>query len=143
MSMWKNILQGMVLAVIAGLGIKTGIQSLQTSFAERSNDSEVIAAWNERLEKLIEPIPFERGFVGYLSNKDIPGANFESNDAEGEFVLTQYAIAPLILVRGTEQEWVILNLDPETLKKWREENKDQFEVVRSGGGMTLAHRVTK
>lgn len=141
--MWKKILQGIALAVIAGMGIKTSVESLQASFAERSNDSEVIASWNERLEKLIEPIPFERGFVGYLSNEDIPGTNFNSNDAEGEFVLTQYAIAPLILVRGAEQDWVILNLDPETLKKWREENANQFEVVQSGGGMTLAHRVTK
>jgi hypothetical protein len=92
---------------------------------------------------LIEPIPFERGYVGYLSNEDIPGVTFNSNDAEGEFVLTQYAIAPLILVRGTEQEWVILNLDPETFKKWHEKNQDQFEVISSGGGMVLAHRVAK
>jgi hypothetical protein len=141
--MWKKILQGIVLAVIAGMGIKTSVESLQASFAERSNDSEVISAWNDRLEKLIKPIPFERGFVGYLSNEDIPGANFNSNDAEGEFVLTQYAVAPLILVRGAEQDWVILNLDPETLKKWREENANQFEVVQSGGGMTLVRKVTK
>ena len=141
--MWKKIVQGIVLAAIAGLGIKTSIESLKSSFAERSNDAAVIAAWNDRLSKLIEPIPFERGLVGYLSNEDIPGTTFDSNDAEGEFVLTQYAIAPLILVRGTEQEWVILNLDPQTFKKWREENQNQFEIVRSGGGMVLVHRAAK
>jgi len=141
--MWKKILQGIVLAAIAGLGVKTSVESLQAGFAERSNDSEVISAWDDALDRLIEPIPFERGFVGYLSDEDLPGAAFNASDAEGEFVLTQYAIAPLILVRGTEQEWNILNLDPETLKEWRRENKGVFEVIRSGGGMTLVRRAAK
>ncbi len=141
--MWKNILQGIALAALAALGIKTSVENLYASFSERSNDSRVISAWDDAVERLIEPIPFKRGLVGYLSDEDIPGAAFNSNDAEGEFVLTQYAVVPLILVRGTGQEWVILNLDPETLKRWREENKDQFEFVRSGGGMTLVRRATK
>lgn len=143
MSMWKKILQGIVLTAIAALGMKASVENLRASFAEPSNDSKVISAWDDALERLIEPIPFQRGFIGYLSNEDIPGVNFDSSDAEGEFVLTQYAVAPLILVRGTEQEWNILNLDSETLKKWREENKDQFEFVRSGSGMTLVRRVMK
>jgi hypothetical protein len=141
--MWKKYIQRVVLVAIAILGLKTGIENFKSGIAERSNDATVIAAWNDRLSKLIEPIPFERGNVGYLSDEDVPGTSFNSNDAEGEFVLTQYAVAPLILVRGTEQDWVILNLDPETLKKWREENQSQFEVVRSGGGMVLVHKVTK
>jgi len=138
--MWKKYLQRVVLLAIAILGVKTSVENFKSSIAERSNDAAVIAAWNDRLSKLIEPIPFERGFVGYLSNEDIPGTTFDSNDAEGEFVLAQYAVAPLILVRGTEQEWVILNLDPETFEKWRQKNSNEFEVVRSGGGMVLVHK---
>ncbi len=141
--MWKKVLQGIVLIAIAILGFETAIDNFKSSLAERSNDAEVIAAWNDRLSKLIEPIPFERGFVGYLSSEDVPGAGFDSNDAEGEFVLTQYAIAPLILVRGIEQEWNILNLDSETFEKWYQENADEFEVVRAGGGMYLVHRMAQ
>ena len=105
--MWKKYIQRIVLVVIAVLGLQTGIENFKSGIAERSNDSTIIAAWNDRLAKLIEPIPFERGFVGYLSDEDIPGTTFNSNDAEGEFVLTQYAIAPLIIVRGTNQEWMV------------------------------------
>ena len=141
--MWKKYVQRVVLVAIALLGLKTGIENFKSGIAERSNDAEVIATWNDRLSKLIEPIPFERGLVGYLSNEDIPGTTFDSNDAEGEFVLAQYAVAPLILVRGMEQEWVILNLDSETFEKWRQENAKEFEVVRSGGGMVLVHKVTQ
>jgi hypothetical protein len=141
--MWKKYLQRIALLAIVLLGVKTSIEHLRASFKEHTNDAEVIAAWNERLTKLIAPIPFEHGFVGYISNADIPGASFSPDDIEGEFVLTQYAIAPLILVHGLGQEWDILNLDPQTFEKWRQENADQFEVVRSGGGMYLVHKVTK
>ena len=141
--MWKKYVQRVVLVVIAFLGLKTGIENFKSGIAEHSNDAAVIAAWNERLSKLTAPIPFERGFVGYISNEDIPGAAFDSNDAEGEFVLTQYAIAPLILVRGTEQEWNILNIDPGTFEKWSQDNATEFEIVRSGGGMYLVHKVTQ
>ena len=140
--MWKKVLQRIALIAIAILGVKTGIENFKSGIAERSNDAQVIAAWNDRLSKLIEPIPYERGFVGYLSSEDIPGTGFDSNDAEGEFVLTQYAIAPLILVRGIEQEWSILNLDPETFEKWHQENAG-FEVIRSGGGMYLVRKVAQ
>jgi hypothetical protein len=141
--MWKKYVQRVVLVAVALLGLKTGIENFKSGIAEHSNDAAVIAAWNERLSKLTAPIPFERGFVGYISNEDIPGAAFDSNDAEGEFVLTQYAIAPLILVRGTEQEWNILNIDPGTFEKWSQDNATEFEVVRSGGGMYLVHKVTQ
>lgn len=141
--MLKKVLQGIVLVAIAGLGIKTSIENFQSGFAERSNDAEVIAAWNDRIASLTKPIPFENGTIGYLSSEDIPGASFNSNDAEGEFVLTQYAVAPLILVRGLEQEWCILNLDPETFKQWMRENEARFELVRSGGGMYLVHKAAQ
>jgi hypothetical protein len=141
--MWKKYLQRIILVVIAFLGVKTSIESFKSSIAEHSNDTAVIAAWNERLSKLIAPIPFERGFVGYISNEDIPGATFDANDTSGEYVLTQYAVAPLILVRGTGQEWNILNFDRETYKKWIQANAKDFEIVEFGGDMYLARKVNK
>jgi hypothetical protein len=81
--------------------------------------------------------------VGYISNEDILGKVLSTNDAQGEYVLTQYSIAPLVLVRGTDQEWNILNLEPENYKKWMQENEKSFELVKVGGGMYLVHRVNK
>jgi hypothetical protein len=141
--MWKKYLQRVVLIAIAILSVKTGIENFESIFAKRINDTAVIAGWEKRLSKLIEPIPFKRGLVGYLSISDMPNATLDASDAEGEFVLAQYTIAPLILVRGAEQEWNILNLDPETFEQWREENADDFELIRSGGGMYLVRKVKK
>jgi hypothetical protein len=141
--MWKKYLQRIILVVIMILGIKTSIESYMSSMKARSNDTAVVTNWDERLSKLIAPIPFKHGMVGYISNEDIPGATFDSNDASGEYVLTQYAVAPLILIRGTNQEWDILNLDPETYKKWFQANAADFKFVQSGGGMYLVHKVNK
>jgi hypothetical protein len=141
--MWKKYLQRIILTVIAILGVKTGVESLISNINSHANDTAVVAAWNERLLNLINPIPFKRGIIGYISNEDIPGANFDVNDASGEYILTQYAIAPLILIRGTGQEWDILNLDIETYKKWIQENANDFKVVNSGGGMYLVHKVNQ
>jgi hypothetical protein len=141
--MWKKYLQRIILVVIVFLGVKTSVESFTLNLNDRSNDTAVVAAWNERLSKLIASIPYERGFVGYISNEDIPGATFDTNDAEGEYVLTQYAIAPLILVRGTGQEWNILNFDRDTYQKWIQENANDFEFVESGGGLYLVRKVAK
>jgi len=132
----KKYFQRAALILVAVLGLKGGFQNFSAVFDERVNDAAVIADWEKRLSKLVEPIPFERGLVGYLSASESTAAG----DAEGEFVLAQYALAPLILERGTEQEWNILNLDPETFKQWLREHESEFELVRAGGGMYLVRK---
>ena len=141
--MWKIYLQRFSLVVIAFFCVKTGIESLISSSNERSNDTTVVTNWDKRLSKLTAHIPFKRGPIGYISGEDIPGATFSPNDAAGEYVLTQYSVAPLILVRGTDQEWNILNLDTKTYEKWHQAHLNDFEVVDFSGGMHLIHKVNK
>jgi hypothetical protein len=140
--MWKKYLQRIILIAIAILGIKTGLESFTSNIKIHSNDTSV-AIWDERVSNLIASVPFERGVVGYISNQDIPGAAFDEDDAEGEYILTQYAIAPLILIRGTDQEWNILNLTPDAYEQWSQANANDFEVVGFGGGLYLVRKVSK
>jgi hypothetical protein len=141
--MWKKYLQRIILLVIVILGVKTSVETFILNINSQSKDTAVVTAWDQRMLKLIDPIPFERGNVGYISMADIPGAVFDADDASGEYILTQYAVSPLILIRGTDQEWNILNLDAETYKKWIRTNANNFELVNSGGGMYLVHKVNK
>ncbi len=141
--MWKRYLQGIAILLIVGLGIKTSVDNFSSSLHDNSNNTEVIADWNKQISKLTTRIPIKHGLVGYISNEDVLGKAFSTNDAEGEYVLTQYSIAPLVLVRGTDQEWNILNLEPENYKKWMQDNEKNFELVKVGGGMYLVHRVNK
>jgi len=142
MLMLRKYLQRIILIVIALLGVKTGIEGFLSTLTMHSNDASVIN-WDERLSNLIAPVPFERGLIGYISNADIPGAAFDEDDVFGEYILTQFAVAPLILVQGTDQEWNILNLDPVTYETWNQINANQFEVVGFGGGVYLVRKADK
>lgn len=143
--MWKKYIQRFILIVIAILGIKTSIESFVLNANRQSNDNDTVymSKWEGWVSKLIAPIPFKRGFVGYISNQDIPGAAFNKDNDDGEYVLTQYAVAPLILIRGTKQEWNILNLDPETYKMWILANANDFRFIELAGGMYLVQKVSK
>ena len=140
--MWKKILQGIILIVITLLGIKTSIQGFISTINMPSHDTSV-SNWDERVSALTASIPFERGFIGYISNADIPGAVFDDADVAGEYTLTQFAVAPIIIIRGTDQEWNILNLDPKAFEKWYQANGNDFELVDFGGGMYLVRKVDK
>ena len=140
--MWKKYLQRIILIVIAILGIKTGVESFISNINIHSNDL-AVANWDERVSNLTAAIPFKRGYIGYISNADIPGAAFNGADTSGEYILTQYAVVPLIIIRGTNQEWNILNLDSNAYEKWRKTNASDFEVVDFRGGLYLVHKVGK
>lgn len=140
--MWKKILQRTILIAITLLGIKTSIQGFVSTVNMPSHDTSV-SKWDEQVSALSESIPFERGFVGYISDNDIPGIEYARENLVGEFILTQYAIAPTILIFGTDQEWNILSLTPPAYKIWSESNADNFEVVKFGGKMYLAHKADK
>jgi len=140
--MWKKVLQGIILIVITLLGIKTGVQGFVSTINMPSHDTSV-ANWDERISTLTASIPFERGFVGYISDIDIPGISYDRDNLVGEFILTQFAIAPIILIQGTDQEWNILSLTPQAYEKWSRINADNFEVTKFGGKLYLAHKADK
>jgi hypothetical protein len=140
--MWKKYLQRTILIVIAILGVKASIENFVSMLRVKSEDISV-ANWDERVSNLIAPLPFERGLIGYISNADIPGSAFNEADTSAEYVLTQYAVAPLILVHGTGQEWDILNLEPDTFETWKLANLNNFEVINFKGGLYLVHKVNK
>lgn len=100
-----------------------------------------VAAWEKRFEPLKERLPFTRGVVGYIIDSDIPGVNYDAADEEGEYVLVQYAMSPIILVRGTDQEWNIGNLSRQAYEAWSQSNHGRFEVIPFKGNLYLIHRV--
>jgi hypothetical protein len=137
--MWIKNVQRVVLLLLVGFGFYSSVQTLASRKNLISRD-EAVRKWDENVENLRAFIPFGRGAVGYLSDADIPGAVYSADDLEGEYVLTQYAISPLILINGTEQEWNVLNLSDASFETWTRENGDHFDLIASGGGLHLVRR---
>lgn len=95
--------------------------------------------WDTRLSVLRADLPADVKVVGYISDWDItPDYNYPDN--ETEYVLTQYTMAPVVVARGDDQEWVIVNLAPKDFETWRTTQSSDIEVTKYPLGLFLVHR---
>ncbi len=136
-------LQRGLLALIVVASLYASIQNLISTKDLGSITDDPVADWEKRFVPLKAALPFTRGVVGYISDSSVPGASYDSANDEGEYVLTQYVMSPTIIVKGTDQEWNILNLSPQAYKIWSASNQGQFEVIPFKGNLYLLHRLDK
>jgi len=134
-------LQRFALAAIVLASLAASIQNLLATRSLGSVADDPVADWEKRFEPIRKRLPFERGVVGYISDSSIPGVTYDAANDEGEYVLTQYALAPIILVKGTNEEWNIANLDRAGFEAWEKTNRGKFEVIPIKGGLYLLHRI--
>lgn len=138
--MFKKTLQVILLILIAVNSLYASIFGAYSTKDMNSEDA-AIARLEARLQRLARIIPYERGPIGYLGNEDMPSIPYDAADAAAEYTLIQYVLAPFILVKGTDQEWVILNLDQAGYQTWFRDNHDQFRIRALGANLYLIHRL--
>ena len=129
----------LMLVVLASL--YASLQNLISTRDLGSISDDPVADWEKRFEPLKRALPFARGVVGYISDSSVPGINFNEPNDEGEYVLAQYVLAPIIIVKGTGQEWNVGNLSPAAYAGWSKSNHGEFEVTPFKDGLYLLHRV--
>ena len=134
-------LQRGVVVLIVLASLYASIWNLISTKDFGSVNDDPVADWEIRFGPLKEKLPFKRGVVGYISDSSIPGVSFNAANDEGEYVLTQYALAPIIIVKGTDQEWNIANLDRDAYAVWSKTNQGQFEVIPFKDKLYLLHRI--
>jgi hypothetical protein len=130
-----------LLVSVALASLFASVQNLARTPDLGSLKDDAVADWVERFDPIKARLPFQRGVVGYISDAQVPGIEFNSADELGEYVLSQYALAPIILERGARREWCIANLSRQAYKTWSSTNQSIFDVVWSGRGLYLLHRV--
>ena len=134
-------LQRVFLALLIAAGLAASIQNLIATKNLGSVSDDPVADWERRFTPIKERLPFQRGIVGYISDSSIPGVTYDAANDEGEYVLTQYVLAPIILVKGADQEWDIANLSRQAFELWSSANQGKFEVTASKSGIYLLHRI--
>jgi hypothetical protein len=132
--------RGIIILIVAGSLYASAVNLISTKNLGSVSDDPV-ADWEKRFAPIKPEIPFERGVIGYISDADVPGASYDAANDEGEYVLTQYVLAPVIIRRGTNQEWNIANLDRPAFELWNKSNGGKFQVTAFKGGLYLLHRV--
>jgi len=131
--------RGLIVLLVAA-SLYASWQNLISTRSLGSIGDDPVADWEKRFAPLKAQIPFRRGFVGYISDSNVPGASYDAANDEGEYVLTQYVLAPIILVRGTDHEWNIANLDRQSFELWNKSHQGTFDVTTFKGGLYLLHR---
>jgi hypothetical protein len=128
-------------ALVVLASLISSIQNLISTRSLGSTTDDPVADWERRFGPLKAQIPFVRGAVGYISDSDVPGIAFDAANDEGEYVLTQYAMAPIVLIRGTGQEWNIANLSNQAFSAWNASHGGSFGVTPFKGDLYLLHRI--
>jgi len=134
----RGLLGVMVLGSLAA-----SIQNLVATRSLGSTTDDPVADWEARFQPVKAMLPFQRGFVGYISDSSIPGVPYDAANDEGEYILTQYAMAPVIIVKGTDQEWNIANLSGRAFQEWNTQHAGAFQVTPLKGSLYLLQRIGK
>ena len=135
-------LQRGLLVLMVAASLVASVENLISTKTLGSIGDDPVADWEKRFVPIKERLPFRRGVVGYISDSSIRGVPFDPANDEGEYVLTQYVMAPIIIVKGTNQEWNIARLDPQGFRAWSLTNGGKFEVTPFKGGVYLLHRIS-
>ena len=135
--------QRVLFALIIAASLYASIQNLISTKELGSLNDDPVADWEVRFGPLKERLPFQRGVVGYISDASVPGVEYDAANDEGEYVLTQYVMAPIIIVKGTDQEWNIARFSRLGYQAWKESNQGRFEVIPFKGNVYLLHRLDK
>jgi hypothetical protein len=98
--------------------------------------------WSERLERIIPRLPTQ-GPIGYLSERDIHGLAFSPTDQQEEFTMTQFTLAPRILVIGSGYDHVVGNFAGLTPEELQTHVSSMNLIVRAAypGGIFLLERI--
>jgi hypothetical protein len=133
-------LQRILLGLIAAASLYASVGNLNATADLGRIAEDPVADWEVRFEPLRARLPFVRGVVGYLSDSGVPGVTYDKANDEGEYILTQYALAPIIIVWGTDQEWNVANLSAEAYRLWSAQEHNEFDIRALGRGLYLLHR---
>ena len=102
----------LLLAILTVAGLGSGARqvfSLRRQAAAVHQSGDDLTHWSERLAPLIPYLP-DRGVIGYISERDIPGMAYNATDQGEEFAMSQYVLAPRILEEGTKHELIFANI---------------------------------
>jgi len=133
--------QQLLLGLIMLISLYSSIRYLIWTQSAGTISFDQVANWEARFASVKETLPIQRGTLGYIADWDIPGADFDPSDQDAEYILTQYAFAPFILVRGADHEWIVGSLSPHSYESWVQTRVGKYKDYKFKGNVYLFHRL--
>ena len=104
-------------------------------------DGPFFVRWEAAFDPVKANLPFTRGVIGYAADWDIPGSNYDPANSEAEHILSQFTLAPIIVARDTNREWILVNMSPEEFEQWFPLQDGEFDVQKFKMNLYLLHRI--
>ena len=98
--------------------------------------------WQKRMDRLKNAIPGGTTTLGYVADWDLPGVQYDAVDQDAEYMITQYSLAPIRVILGVDQEWIIGNFTDQGYKDWLDAQLPSYEIKDLGFGIYVIHRTT-
>ena len=116
--------------------------SAMTVWNPEQPDNNPVDRWEKRIQPVRNHLPEDITLVGYVADWDIPDLEYNPIDQDAEYVLTQYALAPIMVQPGLEQEWIIGNFIHPGFESWLDQSLPSYEIKSLGFGIFLIHRTS-
>ena len=139
LSMIKKVL--VVLLVLASLFSVVQHWQNTLKLSRHSRGTDALDRWEARLSLVKDALPIKRGVVGYIAESNASNSSNTDWDTETEFMLTQYALAPLILKKGPAAEWNVAVLNYKDVAIWQEKYPGQYEIIPVKGNVFIFHKL--
>lgn len=140
-----RILRIIALTCLVAIGLFVALQNgltARTRSMQAQSSRDPVSMWEKRVESVLDHIPGDIQVIGYVADWDIPGLEYNLIDQDTEYTLTQYALAPRILVPGLDHEWIIGNFTGPGFRAWLDEQLPSYEVREIGFGMYVIHKTS-
>jgi hypothetical protein len=129
--------------VLVGLSLLVAYQNTLSAMSDWDPDrpqNNPVDRWDERIQPIRNHLPEDVTLVGYVADWDIPDFEYNPIDQDAEYVLTQYAMAPIMVKPGLEEEWIIGNFLHPDFEAWLDQSLPSYEIRSLGFGIYLIHR---
>ena len=102
---------GLAFLFVAGSFAAAALDSLSRiqNWNPQNLHDDPVTNWERRIEPVKADLP-KNGKIGYLSDWDLPGWDGSQSDMDNEYRLTQYALAPRLVIRGHDYAKIVANL---------------------------------
>jgi hypothetical protein len=147
--MFLALIRRVSVIILVTLSLLTNIYFL---FTDTQNWNPQIASqnqvskWERHLQPVRKILPPNIKNVGYLADWDLPDIpyTYEQNYTQNtEYILTQYALAPAIVHRGFEYDWIIGNFSSPNFESWLKTLIGNYKIQNLGFRIYLIQRVEK
>jgi len=111
------------------------------NLSRENRGTDALDRWESRLALVKDVLPIKRGVIGYITELHTADSMSTDWDTETEYILTQYALAPLILKKGPVAEWGVAILSNKDVALWQATYPGLFEVIRVEGNVFIFHKL--